>query len=97
MRLKMADGSVQQINELPDDLKLIYRTVWEIPMRGLIDMARERNAYIDQSQSLNLFSESPEYRQAQLHVHVCVEERSQNDILHAVTSSDAHRQDHSRP
>jgi ribonucleoside-diphosphate reductase alpha chain len=59
MRLKMADGSVQQINELPDDLKLIFRTVWEVPMRGLIDMARERNAYIDQSQSLNLFSESP--------------------------------------
>jgi ribonucleoside-diphosphate reductase alpha chain len=59
IRLKMAEGSVQQINELPDDLKLIYRTVWEIPMRGLIDMARDRNAYIDQSQSLNLFSEAP--------------------------------------
>jgi ribonucleoside-diphosphate reductase alpha chain len=59
MRLKMAEGSIQQIDELPDDLKLIYRTVWEIPMRGLIDMARDRNAYIDQSQSLNLFSESP--------------------------------------
>ena len=59
MRLKMAEGSVQQIDELPDDLKLVYRTVWEVPMRGLIDMARERNAYIDQSQSLNLFSESP--------------------------------------
>jgi ribonucleoside-diphosphate reductase alpha chain len=59
IRLKMAEGSVQQIEELPDDLKLIYRTVWEVPMRGLIDMARDRNAYIDQSQSLNLFSESP--------------------------------------
>lgn len=59
MRLKLAEGSVQQIEELPDDLKLIYRTVWEVPMRGLIDMARDRNAYIDQSQSLNLFSESP--------------------------------------
>jgi ribonucleoside-diphosphate reductase alpha chain len=59
MRLKLAEGSVQQIAELPEDLKLIYRTVWEIPMRGLIDMARDRNAYIDQSQSLNLFSESP--------------------------------------
>jgi ribonucleoside-diphosphate reductase alpha chain len=59
MRLKMAEGSVQQIEDLPDDLKLVYRTVWEVPMRGLIDMARDRNAYIDQSQSLNLFSESP--------------------------------------
>ena len=59
IHLKMTEGSVQQIEELPNDLKLIYRTVWEIPMRGLIDMARDRNAYIDQSQSLNLFSESP--------------------------------------
>jgi ribonucleoside-diphosphate reductase alpha chain len=58
-RLKLAEGSVQQMDELPADLKQIYRTVWEIPMRGLIDMARDRNAYIDQSQSLNLFTESP--------------------------------------
>jgi ribonucleoside-diphosphate reductase alpha chain len=59
MRLKLAEGSMQQIGELPADLKAIYRTVWEIPMRGLIDMARGRSAYIDQSQSLNLFLESP--------------------------------------
>jgi ribonucleoside-diphosphate reductase alpha chain len=59
MRLKLAEGSVQDIPELPDDLKLLYRTVWEIPMRSLIDMAAARNAYIDQSQSLNLFAESP--------------------------------------
>jgi ribonucleoside-diphosphate reductase alpha chain len=59
MRLKLGEGSVQQITELPEDVKAIYRTVWEIPMRGLIDMARDRSAYIDQSQSLNLFSESP--------------------------------------
>jgi ribonucleoside-diphosphate reductase alpha chain len=58
-RMKMAEGSVQQIDGIPVDLKLVYRTVWEIPMRGLIDMARTRNAYIDQSQSLNLFMESP--------------------------------------
>jgi ribonucleoside-diphosphate reductase alpha chain len=58
-RLKLAEGSVQQIEELPADLRQVYRTVWEIPMRGLIDMARDRNAYIDQSQSLNLFIESP--------------------------------------
>ena len=59
MRLKLAEGSVQAIAELPDDLKLLYRTVWEIPMRSLIDMAAARNAFIDQSQSLNLFAESP--------------------------------------
>jgi ribonucleoside-diphosphate reductase alpha chain len=59
MRLKLSEGSVQGIAELPEDLKMLYRTVWEVPMRSLIDMARDRNAYIDQSQSLNLFAESP--------------------------------------
>jgi ribonucleoside-diphosphate reductase alpha chain len=59
MRLKLSEGSVQGIADLPDDLKLLYRTVWEIPMRSLIDMAAARNAFIDQSQSLNLFAESP--------------------------------------
>jgi ribonucleoside-diphosphate reductase alpha chain len=59
MRLKLAEGSIQNIDGLPDDLKLLYRTVWEVPMRSLIDMAAARNAYIDQSQSLNLFAESP--------------------------------------
>ncbi|GGH13960.1 ribonucleoside-diphosphate reductase subunit alpha [Silvibacterium dinghuense] len=59
VRLKMAEGSVQGIEELPEDVRLLYRTVWEIPMRSLIDMAAARNAYLDQSQSLNLFAESP--------------------------------------
>ena len=59
MKLKLAEGSVQGLDELPDELKLVYRTVWEVPMRSLIDMAKARNAYIDQSQSLNLFAESP--------------------------------------
>jgi ribonucleoside-diphosphate reductase alpha chain len=59
MRLKLSEGSVQNIDGFPNDLKLLYRTVWEMPMRSLIDMAAARNAYIDQSQSLNLFAESP--------------------------------------
>jgi len=59
MKLKLSEGSVQQMDELPAELKLRFRTVWEVPMRSLIDMARGRNAYIDQSQSLNLFMESP--------------------------------------
>ena len=59
MRLKLGEGSIQSIDGIPEDLKQMYRTVWEIPMRSLIDMARDRSAYIDQSQSLNLFSESP--------------------------------------
>jgi ribonucleoside-diphosphate reductase alpha chain len=58
-RIKLAEGSIQGIQEIPDDVKLIYRTVWEMPMRSLIDMAADRGAYIDQSQSLNLFAESP--------------------------------------
>ncbi len=58
-RLKMAEGSVQGFSELAPELREIYRTVWEVPMRSLIDMAVERGAFIDQSQSLNLFVESP--------------------------------------
>ena len=59
MKLKLAEGSIQGMTELPEELRLVYRTVWEVPMRSLIDMAKARNAYIDQSQSLNLFAESP--------------------------------------
>jgi ribonucleoside-diphosphate reductase alpha chain len=58
-RLKLAEGSVQGMADLPEDLRRLYRTAWEVPMRSLIDMAADRGAYIDQSQSLNLFVESP--------------------------------------
>lgn len=57
--IKMAEGSVQGINGIPDVLKLVYRTAWELPQKALIDLAAARGAYIDQSQSLNLFMESP--------------------------------------
>lgn len=57
--IKLAEGSIQNIASIPENLKQIFRTVWEIPMRALIDMGAERGAYIDQSQSLNLFIESP--------------------------------------
>ncbi len=57
--VKRAEGSVQGIDSVPDDVKALYRTAWELPMRSLIDMAAERGAFIDQSQSLNLFIESP--------------------------------------
>ena len=52
-------GSVQNIKEIPDSVKLVYKTVWEISQRSLIDMARDRGCFIDQSQSLNLFVENP--------------------------------------
>ncbi|HEX4424061.1 MAG TPA: ribonucleoside-diphosphate reductase subunit alpha, partial [Terriglobales bacterium] len=58
-KIKLAEGSIQAITEIPAEIRAIYRTVWEIPMRSLIDMAAERAPYIDQSQSLNLFVESP--------------------------------------
>jgi ribonucleoside-diphosphate reductase alpha chain len=58
-QLKLAEGSIAHIDTIPDDLKAIYRTAWELPMRSLIDMAADRGAFIDQSQSLNLFLESP--------------------------------------
>ena len=51
-------GSVQTL-DIPQNLKDIYRTVWEIPQKSLIDMSADRGAYIDQSQSLNIFMENP--------------------------------------
>jgi ribonucleoside-diphosphate reductase alpha chain len=50
-----ANGSVQDIAEIPANIKELYKTVWEIKQRTIIDMAADRGAYIDQSQSLNLF------------------------------------------
>lgn len=57
--IKLAEGSIQAIAEIPEALRRIYRTAWELPMRSLIDLAAARGAYIDQSASLNLFMESP--------------------------------------
>lgn len=54
-----ANGSVQHIDEIPADIKELYKTVWEIKQRNLIDMAADRGAYICQSQSLNLFVDTP--------------------------------------
>jgi ribonucleoside-diphosphate reductase alpha subunit len=54
-------GSIQQIDVIPEDIKEKYKTVWEIPMRALIDMAADRGAYVCQSQSLNLWLEDPNY------------------------------------
>merc|ERR1739848_931099 len=48
------NGSVQNLEEIPHDLKELYKTVWEIKQRSVIDMAADRGVYIDQSQSLNI-------------------------------------------
>jgi len=60
-RIIAANGSVQNIEEIPAELKEIYKTVWEIKQRNIIDMAADRGAFICQSQSLNLFVEQPNY------------------------------------
>jgi|TARA_B100000768_G_scaffold181631_1_gene205482 ribonucleoside-diphosphate reductase alpha chain len=55
--LMRANGSIQHIDGIPEDLKELYRTVWEMSMKDIIDMSRHRGYFIDQSQSLNLFME----------------------------------------
>lgn len=58
-QLIAANGSVQSIKEIPDDLKRLHKTVWEIKAKTLVDMAADRAVFIDQSQSLNLFIAEP--------------------------------------
>lgn len=57
--VKRADGSVQQVTALPEEVRRLFRTAWELPQRALIDMAAVRAPFIDQSQSLNLFMAAP--------------------------------------
>ncbi len=54
-----AGGSIQNIVDIPDDIKKLYKTVWEISQKAVIDMAADRGHFVDQSQSMNLFVENP--------------------------------------
>ena len=56
-----ANGSIQHIDVIPQDLKELYKTVWELSMKDIIDMARHRGYFVDQSQSMNLFMQDPDY------------------------------------
>lgn len=56
-------GSVQNIDSIPDDVKAIYKTVWEISQKKVIDLAADRGAFIDQSQSLNIHLTNPTFGQ----------------------------------
>jgi ribonucleoside-diphosphate reductase alpha chain len=56
-----ANGSVQHIDNIPQELKELYKTVWEMSMKDIIDMSRQRGYFIDQSQSLNLFMQDANY------------------------------------
>ncbi|MGB5692651.1 MAG: ribonucleoside-diphosphate reductase subunit alpha [Flavobacteriaceae bacterium] len=59
--LMRANGSIQHIESIPDEIKQLYKTVWELSMKDIIDMSRQRGYFIDQSQSLNLFMENANY------------------------------------
>lgn len=61
-RIIMTEGSIQEIQEIPSDIKELYKTVWEIKQKVLIELAADRGAYIDQSQSLNLFMADPDFQ-----------------------------------
>jgi ribonucleoside-diphosphate reductase alpha subunit len=56
------DGSIQSIADIPEDIRALYKTVWEIKQKAVIDMAAERAPFICQSQSMNLFMESPDFK-----------------------------------
>jgi ribonucleoside-diphosphate reductase alpha chain len=56
-----ANGSIQHIEKIPAELRELYKTVWEMSMKDIIDMARHRGYFIDQSQSLNLFMKDPDF------------------------------------
>ncbi|GAX83327.1 hypothetical protein CEUSTIGMA_g10753.t1 [Chlamydomonas eustigma] len=60
-KIMAGNGSVQNIKEIPEDIKELYKTAWEIKQKTLIDMAAERGRYVCQSQSMNLFMEAPEF------------------------------------
>jgi ribonucleoside-diphosphate reductase alpha chain len=59
--LMRANGSIQHIDIIPEDIKELYKTVWELSMKDIIDMSRQRGYFIDQSQSLNLFMEGANF------------------------------------
>ncbi|MFM7105527.1 MAG: ribonucleoside-diphosphate reductase subunit alpha, partial [Flavobacteriales bacterium] len=60
-KLIAANGSVQRINEIPENLRALYKTAWELSQKAIIEMAADRGAFICQSQSLNVFMESPNF------------------------------------
>jgi ribonucleoside-diphosphate reductase alpha chain len=60
-KLMMSNGSVQEIDEIPENIKELYKTAWEISQKAIVDMAADRGAYICQSQSLNIFMENANF------------------------------------
>lgn len=65
-----SNGSIQKIPNIPADLKALYKTVWEVSQKVVIDMAADRGAFVDQSQSLNLHVAEPSYSKlTSMHFH----------------------------
>jgi len=60
-KILLGNGSIQHVQEIPQEIKDLYKTVWEISQKGVIDMAADRGAFIDQSQSMNIFMEDPNF------------------------------------
>ena len=60
-KLMASNGSIQNIDEIPENIKNLYKTAWEISQKVLLDMAADRGAFIDQSQSLNIFMENANF------------------------------------
>jgi ribonucleoside-diphosphate reductase alpha chain len=69
-KLMIGNGSVQNIDEIPDNIKELYKTAWEISQRTILDMAADRGAFICQSQSLNIFMDNPNFAKlTSMHFH----------------------------
>ena len=61
-KIILANGSIQEIEEIPDNIRELYKTVWEMKQKALIDLSADRSPFICQTQSLNLFLKSPTYK-----------------------------------
>ncbi len=96
-RITHAEGSVADIEEIPQVLRERYRTTWELPQKALIDLAAGRGAFIDQSQIVEPLRREPEHRQALIDVSLCLEEGSEDDLLPAFAAGDPHRETTMRP
>jgi ribonucleoside-diphosphate reductase alpha chain len=87
-KIKLSEGSVQEIEEFDDELKAIYRTAWEIPMRSLIDMAAgPRCVHRPECVAQSVHGKS-EHRQTLVDVHVRMAERIEDDLLPAFATGD---------
>ena len=89
--LRESSGSVQGFDWIPADVRALYRTAWEIPQRGLIDMAAARTPFLDQCAVAEPVPGDADHRQAQLDVRVRLEAGPEDDVLPALAPGDPDR------